>query len=136
MKITRGRLELEDCDITSRGLSCVSIQHGAEPLVRGNHIHDGRQEGVYAGEGASGAIENNKIYMNSLAGVAIWRTASPTVRGNEIYGCKEGIYVGDRGSGLIENNKIHDNRGPGIKTEGGEPTMGPNEEYRNNLGGR
>ena len=135
VKITKGRLELEDCDITNRGLSCVSIQHDAQPVVRRNDIHDGRQEGIYAGEGAGGVIEDNRIYRNRLAGVAIWRGASPRVRGNEIFECKEGIYIGDRGRGEIVNNRIHDNRGPGIKTEGGEPTLGPNEEYRNNLGG-
>lgn len=135
VRITRGRLRLTDCDLTSRGLSCISIQHEAQPVVRRNRIHDGRQEGIYAGEDAAGIIEDNKIYGNGLAGVAIWRGASPTVRGNEIYGCREGVYVGDRGRGVIEGNKLHDNAGAGIKIAGGNPSVGANEEYRNHLGG-
>jgi parallel beta-helix repeat protein len=135
VKITRGRLLLEECDITSRGLSCVSIQYDADPTVRGNRIHGGRQEGLYAGEGAAGLIEDNEIFENGLAGVAVWRGASPAIRGNEIYGCKEGIYIGDGGRGIIEENRIHHNRGPAIKTEGGEPTLRPNQDYQNAAGG-
>jgi parallel beta-helix repeat protein len=131
VKITKGRLLLESCDVTSRGLSCISIQYDAEPTVRGNRIHGGRQEGVYAGEGASGIIEGNEIFENSLAGVAVWRGAAPTIRDNEIYGCKEGVYIGDRGRGIIDKNRIHHNRGPGIKTEGGDPTILSNHEYEN-----
>ena len=135
VKITKGRLVLEECDLTSRGLSCVSIQYEADPTVRRNRIHGGRQEGVYAGDGASGLIEDNEIFENGLAGVAIWRGAAPTIRGNEIYGCKEGVYIGDRGRGVIEKNRIHHNRGPAIKTEGGEPTILSNEEFQNTVAG-
>ena len=85
------------------------------------------------GEGAGGSIENNRIWLNGLAGVAIWRKASPVVRGNEIWSCREGVYVGDRGRGVFEGNKIHDNRGPGIRIAGGEPQVGDNEQVRNSL---
>src|SRR5205085_1227379 len=44
VNVTQGRLRLEDNDITSGGLSCISIQGAARPIVRGNRIHDGRQE--------------------------------------------------------------------------------------------
>jgi hypothetical protein len=50
VRITRGKLRLEDCDLTSGGLSCISIQHGAEPFIKRNKIHNGRQEGIYSGD--------------------------------------------------------------------------------------
>jgi parallel beta-helix repeat protein len=135
VKITKGRLLLEECDITSRGLSCVSIQYEGNPTLRRNRIHGGRQEGVYAGEGAAGLIEGNEIFENGLAGVALWRGASPTIRENDIYGCKEGIYVGDGGRGTIERNRIHHNRGLAIKIEGGQPTLLSNDEFQNAAAG-
>lgn len=135
VKITKGMLSLEGCDISSRGLSCISIQNDANPTVRGNRIHSGRQEGVYVGEGASGLIDGNEIFENGLAGVAVWRGASPTIHGNEIHDCKEGIYIGEGGRGLIDKNRLHHNKGPGIKTAGGEPTVLSNEEYKNGVAG-
>jgi parallel beta-helix repeat protein len=135
VKITKGRLLLEGCDITSRGLSCVSIQNDAVPTVRGNRIHGGHQEGIYAGEGATGVIEGNEIFENEFAGVAVWRGAAPTIRDNEIYDCKEGIYIGDEGRGTIDKNRLHHNRGPGIKVAGGEPTILSNQEYKNGAAG-
>ncbi len=47
--ITQGRLDLEGCDISSQSLSCVAIHDGADPRLRRNKIHDGKQAGVYVG---------------------------------------------------------------------------------------
>jgi parallel beta-helix repeat protein len=120
VRVTRGRLRLEDCDLSSKGLSCLSIQHGAEPSIRRNVIHDGRQEGIYVGEHGRGTIEENLIYGNGFAGVAIKREGDPTVRKNDIYGgFREGIYVDENGRGVIEDNRVHHNKGTGITIKGG-----------------
>jgi TIR domain len=52
VKITNGRVVIEGNDVTSAGLSCISIQGGAWPLIHHNRIHGGNQEGIYIGEGA------------------------------------------------------------------------------------
>src|SRR5262249_51890207 len=36
--IAQGRLDLEGCDITSQGLTCVGIHDGADPRLRRNRI--------------------------------------------------------------------------------------------------
>ena len=43
--IGQGRLELEGCDITSHSGACVAIHGGADPRLRRNTIHDGKQCG-------------------------------------------------------------------------------------------
>ena len=138
IKVTNGRLVIEGCDVTSRGLSCISIQGGAWPSIHDNHIHDGRQEGIYIGEGASGLIEDNEIFNNGLAGIAIRADANPKVRRNLIRnGTREGIYVGDHGRGLIDGNTVRENAVSGIHIErGGAPIVGPgNSVYSNGPGG-
>jgi len=45
--IKQGRLELEDCDISSVMLACVAIHDGADPRLRRNRIHDSKAGGVY-----------------------------------------------------------------------------------------
>ena len=139
IKITNGRLVIERCDVTSSGLSCISIQGGAWPSIHHNRIHGGNQEGIYIGEGASGLIEDNEIFENNFAGIAIRVDASPKVRRNRIRnGVREGIYVGDHGRGLIDGNIVRENAVAGIHIErGGAPILGAsNSLYSNGPGGR
>lgn len=42
VSISRGRLDLEDCDISSQGLTCVAIHGSADPRLRRNRIHDSK----------------------------------------------------------------------------------------------
>jgi parallel beta-helix repeat protein len=137
VRVTRGKLTLEDCDLSSKGLSCLSIQHGAEPSIRRNVIHDGRQEGIYVGEYGRGTIEQNLIHGNGFAGVAIKREGDPIVRNNDIYGgFREGIYIDENGQGVIEDNKIHHNKGTGITIKGGgRSILRRNRVYHNDAEG-
>lgn len=50
---------------------------GRRPSIHHNRIHDGNQEGIYIGEGASGLIEDNEIVKNRFAGIAIRADANP-----------------------------------------------------------
>ena len=83
--IVQGRLELEGCDITSQSLSCVAIHGGADPLLRRNRIHDGKEAGVYVFENGQGTLEDNDIFGNALSGVQIATGGNPTLRRNRIH---------------------------------------------------
>jgi parallel beta-helix repeat protein len=132
VKITQGNLRLQDCDVTSQHVSCISIQGDALPWIKGNHIHDGDQEGIWIADRACGLIEGNDICHNGLAGIAI-RNARPTVRENRIYeGRDQGIYIGEAAGGMIENNIIRENRGIGIEIDGqANPTVRENHVHSN-----
>ena len=69
--ITQGRLDLEGCDMTSQGRVCIAIHDGADPRLRRNHIHDSAQGGVSIYTNGQGTLEDNDIFGNERAGVAI-----------------------------------------------------------------
>jgi F-box protein 11 len=87
--ISQGRLELEDCDITSQSLACVAIHAGADPRLRRNRIHDGKQSGVFVFDNGQGTLEDNDIFGNAYSGVAIKTSANPTLRRNRIHDGKQ-----------------------------------------------
>jgi len=125
VEIAQGRLDLEGCDITSQGLSCVAIHGGADPRLRRNRIHDGKQGGVYVYESGLGTLEDNDIFANTLSGLAIKSGGNPTLRRNRIHDGKEtGVYVFENGLGTLEDNDIFANDYSGLTiTSGGNPTV-------------
>jgi F-box protein 11 len=107
VNIDQGRLELEGCDITSRSGSCVAIHDGADPRLRGNRIHDGKQSGVFVYENGLGTVEDNDITSNNKAGVEIKTRGNPTLRRNQIHDGKAvGLLVQNNGLGTVEDNDI------------------------------
>ncbi|HMG73621.1 MAG TPA: right-handed parallel beta-helix repeat-containing protein [Pyrinomonadaceae bacterium] len=137
VEIAQGRLELEDCDISSQSSSCVAIQAGADPRIRLNLIHDGKASGVYVFDSGRGTIEDNEICRNMLAGVAIRNGGNPTVRRNRIYDCeREGIILYDNGQGTIEDNSIFGNTFSGVEIRGDStPLLRHNRIYNGKAGG-
>jgi F-box protein 11 len=134
--ITQGRLDLEGCDITSQGVCCVAIRSGADPRLRRNTIHDGKQAGIYIFDGGLGTLEDNDITANTSPGVAITTGGNPTLRRNTIHHNSHfGIFVGDGGLGTLEDNEITANTSSGvaIKTRG-NPTLRRNTIHHNHSG--
>ena len=125
VNIAQGRLELEGCDITSQSQSCIAIHGGANPVLRRNRIHDGKQSGVFVYENGQGTLEDNDIFGNALAGVAFSTGGNATLRRNRIHDGKQGgVHVFENGQGTLEDNDIFGNAraSVAIKT-GGSPTL-------------
>jgi F-box protein 11 len=109
--IGQGRLELEDCDITSHSGACVAIHGGADPRLRRNTIHDGKDLGVWVHDQGLGILEDNDITANAGAGVAIKTGGNPTLRRNRINRNEFDavrIYLGGRG--VVEDNDLTGNK--------------------------
>jgi len=123
--IAQGRLELEGCDITCKSSACVAIHGGADPRLRRNTIHDGKQAGVWVYDQGLGTLEDNDITGNARAGVAIETGGNPTLRRNTIRDGKQvGVWVRDQGLGTLEDNDITANAYAGVVIEtGGNPTL-------------
>lgn len=123
--IMQGRLELEDCDITSRSRACVGIMNGADPRLRRNCIHDGKASGVLIYENGKGTLEDNDIFANDLAGVTIKEGSDPTLRRNRIHDGKEsGVVIAQNAKGILEENDIFANALTGVAiTDGSDPTL-------------
>ena len=70
--IPQGKLELENCRVTSDSLGCVGV-HGplADPVLRRCVIHDGHEGGLCFAERARGTVEDCDIHGHTLAGIQI-----------------------------------------------------------------
>ncbi len=106
--IERGRLELEDCDISCQSMCGIDIGEGADPLIAANKIHDCRQAGILIHDAGCGTLRDNDIYANAYAGVEIRMNGNPTLTRNRIHHCQHaGVLVHESGEGLIEENDIY-----------------------------
>lgn len=155
--IVKGRLDLEDCDIVSKGRAGIAIHDGAEPRVRRNRIHDCKEVGILFKQNGAGLIQDNEIVGNSYgimihdgnptiqgndisgssySGLMVGTRANPTIRVNRIHDNGQGgVFVTDRGAGLIEDNEISSNGYSGIEvSSGGDPVVRKNRIQGNREG--
>jgi F-box protein 11 len=120
-----GRLDLEGCDIQSYAGSCVFIYRGADPLLRGNVIHDAAHHGIYVYEGGRGTMEDNQIIGCTQASVRVIEGSTPVFRRNVIRdGQASGVWVTATGQGFFEGNTITGNGHCGVLIDNyGSPTL-------------
>jgi F-box protein 11 len=137
VSIQQGRLDLEGCDISSQAASCVSIRDGADPRLRRNKIHHGKEHGVFVHNDGLGTLEDNEIFGNGFHGVAIGAGGNPVLRRNQIHDNKDGgVYVHDNGQGTLEDNEITGNGQTGVEiTADGNPLVRGNRINRNEYQG-
>jgi F-box protein 11 len=131
--ISQGRLDLEGCDISSRGGSCVFITSGADPRLRRNKIHDAKEAGVYVYNNGLGTLEDNEIRGNGSWGAVIRVGGNSVLRRNQICdNVRLGVEVYDDGLGVFEDNEISGNGYVGMEIRsGGNPTVRRNRINRN-----
>ena len=137
VSIQQGRLDLEGCDISSQAASCVFIWDGADPRLRRNKIHHGKEHGVFVYDDGPGTLEDNEISSNGYSGVAIQGGGDPVLRRNQIHGNEEsGAYVYDSGLGTLEDNEIAGNGSSGVAIDtGGRPVLRRNQIHDNKKSG-
>lgn len=134
--INQGRLELEECDITSQDVICVGVEGGAAPLIRRCIIHSSKRCGVYVSDNAKGTFEDNDIFGHSQFGVEIWTGADPVLRRNRIHHCQEHVVGIFDGKGNLEDNDLFANQASGIViSRGGAPVIRRNRIHDNQNSG-
>jgi len=107
---TKGRVEIEDCDISSQGKACVAIHSNAQARLRRCGIHDGGLCGIYITKNGQGTIEDNDIFANINIGVLVSHNGNATLRRNRISQNGEiGILVQSGGGGIFEDNDLRGN---------------------------
>jgi parallel beta-helix repeat protein len=126
VEIPMGRLVLENCDITSNSIGCISVHgHKTTPVIKRCKIRDGKHVGIWVTDGGEATIEECDIHQNELAGIAIKSGGNPTVRRCVLRnGKKGGFWIHDGGRGVIEDCDIHNNLLAGIAiTNGASPIV-------------
>lgn len=123
--VPTGRLVLDDCIITSDSLACVAAHGaGADPIIRGCRIHDGKAGGVFIYDDGAGLVENCDIFNNALAGIESRSGGNVTIRQSRIYDGKQGgIFISENGDGTIEDSDVFGNALAGIQVKGGTMTI-------------
>jgi hypothetical protein len=123
--VPRGRLVLEECDITSDSLACVAVRGPADPVLRRCRIRNGRQAGVYAHAGARGTLEDCDIAGHANPGVALKEGADPLLRRCTVRdGRVAGVLVYDGGKGRLEDCAVVGNALAGVAVkQGGDPLL-------------
>ena len=133
--IEQGRLILEGCDISGPTSACVSIRGSAEPYLRRNRIHHGKQGGVFLINNAKGTLEGNEIFSIDDVGVGILEEANPTLRQDQIHDNDVGVVVDGKAKGILEGNEIFSNSSIGVAiAEEANPTL-RNNQFHDNEGG-
>ncbi|BAS59507.1 serine/threonine protein kinase [Leptolyngbya boryana IAM M-101] len=126
VQIPQGKLVMEDCQITSESLACVSVQGATtKAVLRNCRIYDGQSGGVLFWESAQGLLEDCEIVNHLGVGIEIQQAADPIIRNCKIQeGQAGGVLVCDRGKGTLENCTISGNRLAGVEIRtGGDPTI-------------
>ncbi|WAR19120.1 FBX11-like protein [Mya arenaria] len=127
----------EDNEISGNALAGIWVKNYANPIMRRNHIHHGRDVGIFTFDYGQGYFENCDIHNNRIAGFEVKAGANPTVIQCEIHhGQTGGIYVHENGRGQFIENKIHSNNFAGVWiTSNSDPTIRKNEIYNGHQGG-
>ena len=117
LDITSGRLLVENCEVTGGSVG-IGISGKAEPVLKGNKVHDSRI-GIMAQKGGKGTAENNTVYGNNIAGISIKEGAELHVKGNRLLFNYRGVLIFSDGRGVVEDNDIIRSESAGITVRGG-----------------
>jgi serine/threonine protein kinase len=117
VNIPQGQLILEDCDITSNSLGCITIHNfAANPIIRRCHIFDGAESGLFIFNQGRGIIEACDISGNGLSGVEISEESDPILKQCSIHDNKEnGALVQKLGHGTFDACDIFGNGLSGVE---------------------
>lgn len=114
--VSRGRLDVSDCDISSSSGLCVEVTDTAAPIVRHSRIHGGAAAGLWFRAGGGGTVEGNEIWGNGWSGVQISDESDPTLLRNYIHDNKSaGIISFNHGKGVAKHNDITSNGKGGVQ---------------------
>uniref|UniRef100_A0A673MAZ1 DNA mismatch repair protein Msh2-like n=1 Tax=Sinocyclocheilus rhinocerous TaxID=307959 RepID=A0A673MAZ1_9TELE len=116
---------LHGVEISNNALAGIWVKNHGNPIIRRNHIHHGRDVGVFTFDHGMGYFESCNIHRNRIAGFEVKAYANPTVVRCEIHhGQTGGIYVHEKGRGQFLENKIYANNFAGVWiTSNSDPTI-------------
>ncbi len=124
--ISRGKLELSDCDIRSDSRACIAV-YGAttKPTILRCNIHHGSEYGILIYEGGKGLIKDCVISENARGGIVIMQDGDPIIRECKLHkGRGASILIYENGRGRLEDCEVFDNTFTGVEIrQGGDPTI-------------
>lgn len=124
VRIGRGKLQLEECEIQSKGSIGIAVSGGADPTVS-RCVVQRCECGVGVYDGGAGTFIDNDIVRNREHGVIISRGGNPTLRANRIKENRHyGVMVIGNALSLLEDNDMVGNGWSGLGIlAGANPTV-------------
>jgi F-box protein 11 len=138
LEISRGRLEVLECDISSEGQAAVAISGPqARPVLRQCKVHDCPGTAVQIDNKAGGRLENCEVSGNTGPGVKIGEGCSTVLRRCRIHdGWAGGVLLTKTGAARLEDCDIYRNAGSGVEIRSGaDPTLRGCKIYDGKLAG-
>jgi len=134
----QGNADVSNNVITRHEHSGVEVRDGTRPRIAHNGICEGDSGGVLIrGRGSQPRVEQNDIFENRLAGIAITEEARPIVKGNRIHdGHGVGLWIGHGGGGTISENDVYANKQTAVEiAQDGSPLLVGNRIHHGAAGG-
>ena len=125
LAITSGGHVVEDCEIADGGAGVDVNGDAAQPILKGNRIHDLREGGVRCVGKSAPLVEGNTIERCGPFGVHVSQGAAALIQGNTIADCVNGIEL-IQAEPLIRDNRVRRcERGIALSSAGpGRPVAG------------
>src|SRR5262249_36218462 len=107
--ISRGRLVLEDCAVSSTSGACVAV-HGADvdPVIRRCRIHHGKSGGIVVFCQARGVVQGCDLFLHDGPAFFVTADGDPKVADCLIHDNKgNGVLVTDQGRGTFQRCDLY-----------------------------
>lgn len=118
--IKRGRVVIDNCEITSASLAAIAAHGRAQAVITRNRVHDSAQSGLFFYESATAEVIGNDIVGNGKAGIESKSTGRITLRRNRVHdGGSSGLFLHSGADAIIEDNEVSRNRLAGIEIKAG-----------------
>ncbi len=126
---TTGVFEDNDICNTQGVVAALHLVAGLDFVVRKNRIHHNLAQGIVC-NGVDCVIEDNEIFENGDAGLAVGKDGHPIGRNNRIHHNNVGIHLYDGAGGLYEKNDLHTHKIVGILVSDSNGTFRKNRIRR------
>lgn len=115
LAIPQGQLFIEDCDISSNSLACITIQNVvANATIRYCTIHDGASHGITIFNNGQGTLEYSDILQNGESGITVTAGGNAIVKHCTIHHNRgDGLVISNNSQGTFEDCELYNNEHSG-----------------------
>jgi parallel beta-helix repeat protein len=116
--VAKGRMQLNDNEISGGAGAAILVRDGAAPILRGNRVSDTDGPGLVVATGAAGFIERNSFIEIGSASILVRGGGAPRISEN-IVDNGGGVIFAEGAKGWLLNNRISNPSGTGVQVLSG-----------------
>ncbi len=108
---------IEDTELAGNGTG-AAIVGGADPTLTRCTFHDQTACGILVGEGGKGTLEQCRVEAVAQAGIALYASSAPSIRGCTVTRSGVGVWVQAGAGGSVAGCDLRGNAGGAWRNEG------------------